>query len=101
MPTANARSGGCFLVNTVLEVGRHNAVVRSRLRRHLDAIERELAEALQAAHAAGLLAPRRSPRRWPKFLMATIWGVHCAQWHRGRPRRCTDGARPGMAVLDA
>ena len=66
---------GCFLVNTVLEVGRHNAVVRSRLRRHLDAIERELAAALQAAHAAGLLAPHRSPRALAKFLMATIWGV--------------------------
>jgi len=92
---------GCFLVNTVLEVGRRNAAVQARLRQHLTVIEHELAEALNEARAAGLLAPRKSPGELAKFLMATIWGVRVL----GSTGAGADDARTvlGMAlsVLDA
>lgn len=66
---------GCFLVNTVLEVGPHNAAVQARVKAHLETVEEMLYETLWQAQAHGQLAVEKSPRDLARFLMVTIWGV--------------------------
>ena len=73
---ADTRPGrGCLLVNTVLEVGRHNETVIAKVKGHLDEIEAMLHEALTRAQARGYLAGDRSPEALAAFLMTTIWGL--------------------------
>ncbi len=71
----DARRRGCLLVNTVLEVGRHNPAVRVRVTKHLAEIEGVLRAALEEAQALGLLAAGKSPQSLARFLMTTIWGL--------------------------
>ena len=66
---------GCLLVNTALELGRHNLTVQRRVRQHLDAIEGELRQALEAARGAEHLGPAASPAALAKLLMTTVWGL--------------------------
>lgn len=66
---------GCLLVNTVLEVGRHDPVVQARVKAHLAEIEGELRSALQQAQAQRQLGADRSPEALARFLMTTIWGL--------------------------
>jgi TetR/AcrR family transcriptional repressor of nem operon len=66
---------GCLLVNTALEVGRHDAEVQARVKAHLADIENVFIAALEEAQAQGLLATGRSPRSLARFLMTTIWGL--------------------------
>lgn len=66
---------GCLLVNSVLEVGRHDAAVQRRVKGHLDEIEALFAAALRDAQAAGLVAADRSVEALATFLMTTIWGL--------------------------
>ena len=71
----NAHPHGCLLVNTVLEVGRHNPTVQLRVKAHLAQIESVFVAALEAAQARGMLAADRQPAVLAKFLMTTIWGL--------------------------
>lgn len=66
---------GCLLVNTVLELGRHNPEVQARVKAHLDEIEGVFQAALEEAQRQGLLAPAKSPQSLARFLMTTIWGL--------------------------
>lgn len=66
---------GCLLVNTVLEVGRHDAEVQARVKAHLAEIEGVFLAALQEAQAHGLLAAGKSPQSLAPFLMTTLWGL--------------------------
>ncbi|MBT8429628.1 MAG: TetR/AcrR family transcriptional regulator [Gammaproteobacteria bacterium] len=66
---------GCLLVNTALEVGRHDAKVQARVKAHLADIENVFIAALEEAQAQGLLATGRSPQSLARFLMTTIWGL--------------------------
>jgi TetR/AcrR family transcriptional repressor of nem operon len=66
---------GCLLVNTALELGRHNPKVQQRIRGHLEAIEAGLRQALEAARSAGQLGAGRSPAALARLLMTTIWGL--------------------------
>ena len=66
---------GCLLVNTVLEVGRHDAKVQARVKAHLAEIEGVFIAALEEAQAQGVLAAGRSPQSLARFLMTTIWGL--------------------------
>lgn len=71
----NAHPHGCLLVNTVLEVGRHNPTVQLRVKAHLAQIESVFVAALEAAQARGMLAADKQPAVLAKFLMTTIWGL--------------------------
>ena len=66
---------GCFLVNTMLELGSHNEDVRTRLNIYLEAIETCFRKALQSACVNGELPPEKDPAALAKFLMASIWGI--------------------------
>ena len=66
---------GCLLVNTALELGRHNAGIRERVASHLAGIETRLRQALEEAESQGGLAADASPGALAKLLMTTIWGL--------------------------
>lgn len=72
---ASRRQRGCLLVNTVLEVGRHNPKVQVQVKAHLAEIEGVFVEALEEAQALGLLAADKSSDSLAKFLMTNIWGL--------------------------
>jgi TetR/AcrR family transcriptional repressor of nem operon len=65
----------CFLVNTVLEVARHNPPVRERVNHHLDAIEDLLRRVLETAQERGELAADKDPEALAAFIMTSIWGL--------------------------
>lgn len=65
----------CFLVNTVLEVARHNPQVRVRVNHHLDAIEALFRRALETARESGELGPDKDPEALAAFIMTNIWGL--------------------------
>ena len=65
----------CFLVNSALELARHDREVRDRINRHFDAIEGRLRDALERALQAGELPPGRNPSRLAGLLMTNIWGL--------------------------
>jgi TetR/AcrR family transcriptional repressor of nem operon len=74
--SANAQARrSCFLVNTVLELARHNEVVRERVNRHFDTIEGHFQHALEAARASGELSADKDPGALAAFLMTSIWGL--------------------------
>jgi TetR/AcrR family transcriptional repressor of nem operon len=71
----SAPGRGCLLVNTVLEVGRHDPVVQARVKAHLAEIEGELRRVLQQAQTQRQLGADKSPEVLARFLMTTIWGL--------------------------
>ncbi|MCG6966665.1 MAG: TetR/AcrR family transcriptional regulator [Chromatiaceae bacterium] len=73
--TGDGQRRGCLLVNTVLEIGRHNPGIQARVKSHLDEIEGLFVAALEQAQALGLLGADRSPGSLAKFLMTTLWGL--------------------------
>ncbi|MCU7830270.1 MAG: TetR/AcrR family transcriptional regulator [Candidatus Thiodiazotropha sp. (ex Myrtea sp. 'scaly one' KF741663)] len=65
----------CFLVNTVLDASRHNAMVRERVNHYFDLIESVFRNALASAQNNGELAIDKNPRTLATFIMTTIWGL--------------------------
>ena len=65
----------CFLVNTVLELARHNDTAHDRARHHLGIIEGILKDALEAAKSRGELRPESDPAELAAFLICNIWGL--------------------------
>ncbi len=66
---------GCFLVNSVLELGRRDAAIGASAKRHFDVIEAKFRNALTGAQTAGELAPDKDPRALAALLMSSIWGL--------------------------
>ena len=65
----------CLLVNTVLEVARHDPPLCERVNQHLAAVEALFRETLEAAQARGELAADRDMEGLTAFLVTTIWGL--------------------------
>jgi TetR/AcrR family transcriptional repressor of nem operon len=65
----------CLLVNTVLELSRHNETVQIRVNRHLEAIEALFRHALEVAQGSGELSPDKDPNALAALLMTSIWGL--------------------------
>ena len=91
---------GCLLVNTVLEVGRHDAEVRARVKAHLGEIEGVIRAALEQAQVQGLLAPGKSPSSLARFLMATIWGLRVLSGIETDPQQARLVVDQALSVLD-
>ncbi|MCU7845149.1 MAG: TetR/AcrR family transcriptional regulator [Candidatus Thiodiazotropha sp. (ex Monitilora ramsayi)] len=75
--TANNTGPGrsCFLVNTVLEVTRHDPQVRESINRYFDIIESKIFHTLEAAQSSGELSNAKNPAAMATFIMTTIWGI--------------------------
>ena len=95
------RGRGCLLVNTVLEVGRHNSMVQARVKVHLGEIERVFRMALEEAQAQGLLAPDKSPESLAGFLMTTIWGLRVLSGIGAEAPSALQIVHQALSVLDA
>jgi len=67
--------GSCLLINTVLELSRHNATVQERVNQHLKVVEDLFRQALKDAQACGELSPAKDPGELSAFLMTNIWGL--------------------------
>ncbi len=65
----------CFLLNTVLEVARHDPEVRARTSHHLDAVEALFRQCLESAKERGELGTDADPKALSAFIMTNIWGL--------------------------
>ena len=95
------RPRGCLLVNTVLEVGRHDPEVQARLKAHLAEIESVFVAALEKAQVQGLLAADRSPKSLARFLMITIWGLRVLSGVDADAKQARLVVEQALSVLDA
>lgn len=95
------RRRGCLLVNTVLELGRHDAVVQTRVKAHLAEIESVFRAALEEAQAQGLLATDRSPESLARFLMTTIWGLRVLSGLEGDAEQAMRVVDQALSVIEA
>ncbi len=66
---------GCFLVNSALEVARHDIAARKLIHSHFQNIESAFRTALEKAQAQGDLASGKNPRTIAASLMVFIWGL--------------------------
>lgn len=65
----------CFLVNTVLEVTRHDAMVREKINEYFDIIESKIRHTLELAQSSGELGSDKEPEILTTFIMTNIWGI--------------------------
>lgn len=65
----------CFLVNSALEVARHDKAARKLIHAHFQSIENLFRTTLEQAQAEGYLAPGKDPRTLAASLMVFIWGL--------------------------
>ena len=91
---------GCLLVNTVLEVGRHNPEVRARVKAHLAEIEGVFVSALRDAKARKVLASDKSPQSIARFLMVTLWGLRVLTGAGVDARGAREVVDQALSVLD-
>ena len=92
---------GCLLVNTVLEVGRHDAEVQARVKAHLEEIEGVFRVALEEAQVQGLLAAGKSPQSLARFLMTTIWGLRVLSGIETDSEQARLVVDQALSILDA
>lgn len=90
----------CLLVNSVLELGRHNRTVQQRVTRHLDTLEALFRGALEAAQAKGELSADKDPAALAAFLMCNIWGLRVLGGTAPTPERAEAVVRQLLALLD-
>lgn len=65
----------CFLVNSALEVARHDKSARMLIHAHFQRIEAIFCKALQQAQAEGYLSPGTDAQALAATLMVFIWGL--------------------------
>ncbi len=65
----------CFLVNSALEVARHDKAARKLICANFQSIEASFRSTLERAQAEGDLAPGKDPRALAATLMVFIWGL--------------------------
>jgi TetR/AcrR family transcriptional repressor of nem operon len=98
---ANPRAKrSCLLVNSVLELGRHNKTVQKRVTHHLDTIEGLFRGALEAAQANGVLSADKDPAALAAFVMCNIWGLRVLGGTAPTPERTEAVVRQVLALLD-
>ncbi len=76
---------GCFGVNSLVELGPHDAAVAARLRKHFAGVEKLLAETIARAQERGELRADRSPAELAEALFLFAKGV-IASSKGGHPR---------------
>jgi TetR/AcrR family transcriptional repressor of nem operon len=91
---------GCLLVNTVLELARHNKTVQNRVTRHLDALEALLRRTLEAAQANGELSSDKDPVALAAFFMCNIWGLRVLGGTAPMPERTEAVVGQLLALLE-
>lgn len=65
----------CFLVNTALEMARHDRSIQHVINRYFLEIEGVLRETLERAKKMGELSPSRDAEALAAYLLSNIWGL--------------------------
>ena len=90
----------CFLVNTVLEVARHNPRVQERVNHHLNLVEALFRQALEAAREQGELPADKDPAALAAYIMTGIWGLRVLLAAGAHPKRAETVVEQLLALLD-
>lgn len=90
----------CFLVNSVMEVARHDAEVQDRINVHFRQIEGLLRHCLKQAQACGELRADKDPNALAAFLLNNIWGFRVLGGTAPSAKRTRDIVRLVLSVLD-
>ncbi|WP_119731244.1 TetR/AcrR family transcriptional regulator [Thermomonospora amylolytica] len=69
---------GCLVINTIVELDRHDEEITRRIRRHQDERVAMLATAIETAMRAGEIDPAKDARTLAEFVMAALTGIHIA-----------------------
>ncbi|WP_090109255.1 TetR/AcrR family transcriptional regulator [Limimaricola pyoseonensis] len=91
---AGGPSRACMLVKTLLETNADHPEVMAAARRHLDAVEGDIAEIFAAAKRAGEIAPDADPARLARRVQSNIFGL------KVQAQRETSGAALRMLAED-
>lgn len=75
---SRAGPGGCMAINTVIELGPHDAEVQTRLGLHFARIHRELSRALERGQTAGAVRNDRPASALAHYLQTVISGYTTA-----------------------
>ena len=89
----------CLLVNTVLELARHDDEVRHRINHHFQVIEKNFIDALQRAQERGELPRDRDCHGLAAFLMNNIWGLRVLAGTGPQPGRAKKIVNQVLAAL--
>ena len=65
----------CFLVNTALEIARHDESIQSLINGYFLKIEGILRETLERAQEKGEISPDKDAEALAAFLLSNIWGL--------------------------
>lgn len=98
--TTSRSRNSCLMVNTVLELGRHNDTVQKRVKQHLEAIERLFRDALTTAQSRGELPADRDPQALAALLMTSIWGIRVLNGTAPEARRTRAVVEQLLRILD-
>jgi TetR/AcrR family transcriptional repressor of nem operon len=90
----------CFLVNTVLELARHDDEIRERVNIYFKQIETLFQRRLKQAQACGELSTDKDPKMLAAFLLNNIWGLRVLGGTAPSAKRAQDIVKLVLSVLD-
>lgn len=93
-------SRSCLLVNTMLEVARHDEGIREKVNTYFDQIEAVLRESLQRAQEQGELSKDKNAEELAAFLISSIWGLRVLGATRPGRERAEIVVKQVLSVLD-
>jgi TetR/AcrR family transcriptional repressor of nem operon len=91
---------GCFVVNTAVELGPHDAQAARRVQGNWDFLETALSSALLRAQAQGELAAGKDPRSLARMLLVLMQGLRVMGKAAAEPQRLRDAAAQALTLLD-
>lgn len=90
---------GCFVVNTAVELGPHDARAAHRVQGNWDFLETALTSALLRAQAQGELAADKDPRSLARMLLVLMQGLRVMGKAAAEPQRLRDAAAQALVLL--
>ncbi|MEV4442007.1 TetR family transcriptional regulator [Streptomyces sp. NPDC049577] len=91
---------GCFVTNTAVELGAHDADSARRVEESWNSLETALTSALIRARAQGELAPERDPAALARMLLVLLQGIRVVGRIGSGPARPRDAAAQALTLLD-
>jgi TetR/AcrR family transcriptional repressor of nem operon len=93
-------SPGCLMVNSMIEVGPHDAEIRALAQAHAREIEGLLASRLSAAQRKGEIGKAKDPAALARFFYHALLGLSVASRALGERESLRDSVRLALQVLD-
>ncbi len=93
--------GGCFLASCSLESGPWQPEVAKLVKENMDAVEKELEEAIKRAQQAGEISEEWAPKKLAGYLYNNMNGIMLMLSFGANKKACRDIASICLSVLDA